>query len=121
SEALVVPTVEAIRGEIYAQVGGEPFCAVPDAIAARIVALAPPAVVLVGEASSRITLDGVTRLDAGDHALPDARRIPARARPHRALPRAAPAPRPAGRPRRDPARLRPAPGDHHAEVSELAS
>jgi tRNA threonylcarbamoyladenosine biosynthesis protein TsaB len=80
---LVVPAIDAIRGELYVQAAGavssEPVCLAPDAIAAWLDALTDRAqpVVLVGEAASKIALPSrqVTLLTANEHALPHARGV----------------------------------------------
>lgn len=75
-EQVVVPAVDAIRGEVYVEARGaierEPACLPPGSIGAWLDA-GDREVVLVGEASKKIDLPRVVaRMDGGDHALPDA-------------------------------------------------
>ncbi|MDB4946429.1 MAG: hypothetical protein JWP97_5963 [Labilithrix sp.] len=79
--AVLVPAVAAIRGEVYVQAlgarTGEPVCLPPEALEAWLASLVGEGdeVVLIGEASSRLTLPAswrVTRRDEGLHALPHA-------------------------------------------------
>jgi tRNA threonylcarbamoyladenosine biosynthesis protein TsaB len=85
---IVVPAIDAIRGEVYLQAlrtrSGDvarppPVCLAPDAIESWLDAIAPATsspTLLVGEASAKITLSrAVERLDTGDHALPHARGV----------------------------------------------
>lgn len=86
-DALVVAAVDAIRGELYVQVGGAgragPVCLPPDRIEAWLDAVLPGAslrVVLVGEAADKIppfASRAVTVLSTGEHAAPHARGVAA--------------------------------------------
>jgi tRNA A37 threonylcarbamoyladenosine modification protein TsaB len=81
----VLPAIEAIRGEVYVQALGarvsEPVCLKPELLPSWLDALASGGghdVVIVGEAGARIRLDApwnVTRVAAGEHALPHARGV----------------------------------------------
>lgn len=87
--SLVLPAIDAIRGEVYVQACGaatsEPVCLAPEAIGAWLDALALPATVartvLVGEASAKIVLARpALRRATGQDALPHARGVALAAR-----------------------------------------
>lgn len=82
--SLVLPAIAAIRGELYVEVegAGEPVCLSPEVIGPWLSSIAPErlgAIALVGEASTKISLDPpaaicVSLVD-GPFALPHARGI----------------------------------------------
>jgi len=86
-EEVIVPVIDAIRGEVYVQALGagrsEPLCIAPAAFAAWLdetragTDSSSRALLLVGEASSKLAVEGwgVRRLDGGEHALPHARGV----------------------------------------------
>jgi tRNA threonylcarbamoyladenosine biosynthesis protein TsaB len=82
-DALVVAAIDAIRGELYVQAQGvatsEPVCLKPEEIAGWLDGVSlHREVVLVGEAAVKLpplSNRDVTRLAAGDHALPHARGV----------------------------------------------
>ncbi|MBX3227119.1 MAG: tRNA (adenosine(37)-N6)-threonylcarbamoyltransferase complex dimerization subunit type 1 TsaB [Labilithrix sp.] len=80
--ARTLAAIDAIRGEVYVGLPNrEPACLVPDAVAAW--ADLSGAITFVGEASAKIPDPPgctVTRLTAGDHALPHARGVALAAR-----------------------------------------
>jgi len=91
SDAIYLPVVDAIRGEVYVQAVGarssEPVCLAPASVAAWLEALpartATRTVVLLGEASAKIELGApweTTRLAEGELALPHARGVARAAR-----------------------------------------
>lgn len=88
ADRVIVAVLDAIRGEIYAEVSGArvgaPVCVRPEALEPLVVGL-PGAgaydVVLVGEAAARVPWSGeVRRLTEGEHALPHARGVALAAR-----------------------------------------
>jgi tRNA threonylcarbamoyl adenosine modification protein YeaZ len=85
--AIVVPAIEAIRGEVYVQAlrgreGNTPVCLVPETVEAWLAAADDEQIILVGEASARIPMQHVRtkRLVSAEHALPHARGVAAVAR-----------------------------------------
>ena len=65
--ALVVPVIDAIRGEVYVEACGRASCLAPPAFDAWLLALTPPrTLVLVGEAAAKLA-----------PAWPVAERVPA--------------------------------------------